>query len=370
MNMAGSNKALGHFGEVALLLVSVLISYSIAEAAYRAVQYVTLPGRIAALGQATIASAGGEYAFDADVGYRYGPNQDVTFAAPWNSHWRTNSHGHVASDDYPTAKPRDEFRIAVIGDSFTANIVNNVRWTETLERELNASAEWRSAIADKPTRVINFGVDGFGLTQFAAMLHYQAIGYEPDIVIVNFISDDVWRRLSYRRNPATEPERRRYIRDRFLNRVDWLGVCPELLAAVAGRFIGLQCTMPLFAVDYVATDDGLRYGSRDEAIEAAASAVSSIRADAPGAIFLRAWLRYELDPPPPDELKGIVEDLVAAAPEMRPISMKRAVPDGPLDPAFLVDGHYGDAMTEIYGRAVASELIARFSRATSSAVER
>src|SRR5262249_38186690 len=133
MNMAGSNKALGHFGEVALLLVSVLISYSIAEAAYRAVQYVTLPGRIAALGQATIASAGGEYAFDADVGYRYGPNQDVTFAAPWNSHWRTNSYGHVASDDYPTAKPRDEFRIAVIGDSFTANIVNNVRWTETLE---------------------------------------------------------------------------------------------------------------------------------------------------------------------------------------------------------------------------------------------
>src|SRR5262244_2789346 len=90
MNMAGSNKALGHFGEVALLLVSVLISYSIAEAAYRAVQYVTLPGRIAALGQATIASAGGEYAFDADVGYRYGPNQDVTFAAPWNRDGRTN----------------------------------------------------------------------------------------------------------------------------------------------------------------------------------------------------------------------------------------------------------------------------------------
>ena len=41
---------------------------------------------------------------------------------PSYSRWRTNSHGHIARSEYPKAKPVGEFRIAVIGDWFTAGL--------------------------------------------------------------------------------------------------------------------------------------------------------------------------------------------------------------------------------------------------------
>jgi hypothetical protein len=87
-----------------------------------------------------------------------------------------NSHGHVSQFEYPKQKPSGEYRIAVVGDSMTANITNNVRWTEVLEASLNASPEWRVRVGDSFTRVINFAVDGMGMVQFAGMVRHHVCG--------------------------------------------------------------------------------------------------------------------------------------------------------------------------------------------------
>jgi hypothetical protein len=353
-------RALGYWREITLLMVSVTISYLFAEVGYRAFQYATLPGRIVALGNAAIAGSSG-YVFDAFTGYRYPPNQDVRSGAPYNSHWSTNRYGHVSTKDYPREKPDGEYRIAVIGDSFTANITNNIRWTELLESELKASSAWRAFTAGKRTRVLNFGVDGMGMVQFAAMLHHHALGFAPDLVIVNFIVDDMWRKLTYRRAPDSVADMDLYVRDRFLSRVDWFSFRPELVAATVGRLWGMRCTLPLSAAEFVSANADLRYSSRAEALDAAAVAISSILADAPRAIFLQAALKPEVDGTAPAEWKNVPEDLAKAVPGFRVISMRHAIAGADIDSLFIIDGHYTDRTTELYGRAVAQELIDRFS---------
>src|SRR5262249_59491808 len=62
--------------------------------------------------------------FDANVGFRYAPNFTGERGSPWFSHWRTNQRGHVSRSDYPQHKPVGEFRIAILGDSFTAGITS------------------------------------------------------------------------------------------------------------------------------------------------------------------------------------------------------------------------------------------------------
>ena len=184
-----------------VILTAMLCGAYIAlEIGYRTFQYATLPYRISALLTARQPKG---YIFDANTGYRYAPNLEVSWGPPsWHSYWRTNSYGHVSPFEYPTSKPPGEYRIAVVGDSYTANILNNVRWTEVLEDLLNQSIEWREHVGGNTTRVINFGVDGFGMVQLAGMVRSHVVAFEPDLTIVNFTVDAILQRIHYR---AIEP---------------------------------------------------------------------------------------------------------------------------------------------------------------------
>lgn len=77
--------------------------------------------------------------FDMRTGYRYRPNIEVRSSDPIPVAWKTNSHGHVVRGEYPIAKASGEFRIGLVGDSFTANVTNTIRWGDVLEDRLNAS---------------------------------------------------------------------------------------------------------------------------------------------------------------------------------------------------------------------------------------
>jgi hypothetical protein len=180
-----------YWREASLLVASVVATLIVLEIGYRLYQHQTLPGRLFALVEAQIradyhARAGHGapplYIPDPRTGYIYPPNFQGQRGHPWNSRWRTNSHGHVSRFEYPRQKSPREYRIAVIGDSMTANITNNVRWTEVLEELLNASPQWRRLVADGFTRVINFGVDGMGMVQFAAMVRHHVMPFEPDMI--------------------------------------------------------------------------------------------------------------------------------------------------------------------------------------------
>jgi hypothetical protein len=390
-----------YWREALLILVSITVTYLMLEVGYRAYHYWTLPGRLLQLVAAQLpanydqpseASPNPQYLPDQHTGYVYAPNFQGKRGAPWHSHWRTNSHGHVSKFEYPRQKPRGEYRIAVVGDSMTANITNNVRWTEVLEEDLNASSKWRTRIDDKVTRVINFGVDGMGMVQFGAMVRHHVMGFEPDLIIVNFIADDILRRLRYFSVIPGSDGRvesvRSYVKKNFLEEINWFGVCPELLTATVGRLWGKRCALPLDPHEIVSAGPAFHFASRKDAINNSAAAVEGIMSLFHNTIFLQMPMFHELgENRPLPQWRGLVDDLRRAVPRSNIVSMlpqmdarlegKRlrdrpdlagmrfrqllALPEHQKPELhrwfFIGDAHYTDYGTTIYAQAVARYLI-------------
>jgi hypothetical protein len=315
--------------EALLVCASAALTYLIMEVAYRAYQYRTLADRLFAE-VAAQPSAGpaaqDQFMYDAHTGYRYTSNFEGSRGPPWNSRWRTNSHGHVSRFEYPRQKPPGEYRIAVIGDSFTANITNNVRWTEVVEDELNASSQWRAAVGGRFTRVINFGVDGMGRIQFAAMVRHHAAQFEPDLVIVNFVADDILRRVRYLNRPAGVADRnaaiRAYVEENFLRRIDWLRLYPELFAATFGRYLAMPTQLPLDHRIHLAQEPAFKFDSRTEAVTASAAAIRDLLAARPGVLFVNQPMFQELAGWRMPEWDGLVRQLEQAVPELAVIAMR------------------------------------------------
>ena len=321
--------------EILLLSLTVTVTLFLSEVAYRVYQYYTLPDRLFALVDAQvpanqgIRSAGSpiqEKIPDVYAGYVYAPNFQGHRGHPWHSRWQSNSHGHVSGVEYPLQKPSGEYRIAVVGDSFTANITNNVRWTEVLQGALNGSTDWRSRVGGKFTRVINFGVDGMGMVQFAAMVRHHALAFEPDFVIVNMISDSILRRMRYAGVPIPSSDRtehiRLYVRKNFVEQINWLNPCPELIVAVVGRLWGKRCMLPLNSQDILAADPSFRFSNRAEALSASGAAVRDILSASREVLFLVMPLYQELDSHNEPMWRGLVDDLRAAVPETTFVSMR------------------------------------------------
>lgn len=93
-----------------------------------------------------------------------------------------NSHG-LRDDEYPYEKAKDNYRILVLGDSFTEGYdveLNNV-FVQMLERMLNDSL---AAQTGYRFEVINAGTGGYSTDQ--EFLFYQTEGYKynPDLVIL------------------------------------------------------------------------------------------------------------------------------------------------------------------------------------------
>ena len=321
---------LGHHWRDALLAsASIVLAYLVLEVGYRAYQYHTLPGRLFAAVAAQLSSGPSthdQFMFDADTGYRYTPNFEGQRGHPWYSRWRTNSHGHVSQYEYPRRKPPGEYRIAVVGDSLTANITNTVRWTELVEEYLNAAPRWRAAVGGQFTRVINFGVDGMGMVQFGAMVRHHVIAFEPDLIIVNFIADDILRRVRYPNMPYATADRdkavRAYVQTNFLDRIDWFRLFPELFAATVGRWWNMPCALPVDHRRILAAQPDFKYARRDDAIEASAAAVRDMLSLARNIVFLEMPGVQDLEGYPHPDWIGLVDDLRRAVPELNIVSMR------------------------------------------------
>ncbi|MGA7067298.1 MAG: SGNH/GDSL hydrolase family protein, partial [Pseudolabrys sp.] len=174
----------------ALVCCSLLAGYILVEVGYRAFTYASFYEQMRfAAGRAFI--AGKNSIFDEHTGYRYEPNLvDPNF--------RTNSHGLIAREEFPVEKPADEYRIGVIGASFTANVDSTIRWTDVVEDALNASTAWRVSVGGRRTRVINFGLDGIGFSQYGAVAERIALPFDLDLLFVNVTTNDFVRRPYYR----------------------------------------------------------------------------------------------------------------------------------------------------------------------------
>lgn len=177
--------------KVTIAVASMSIAYLAAEFGYRWYMYRTL---VDADYPVTIASAN---AYEGDTPGYYRPHAKF--------HWRQfdaqhnlvhqcqvaiNNRGFISANDYQVAKLAGEFRIALIGDSLTACITNDIPWADLLEKKLDGDAALKQRLGAQTVRVMNFGLPGSGFHRCAINYRGFASAYAPDLVIVNYIEDD------------------------------------------------------------------------------------------------------------------------------------------------------------------------------------
>ncbi len=354
-----------------LVIVSTLLGYAVIEAGYRFYQYSAIAEMLSINVRSQLPEPGWERSvFDRYTGYRYKPN--FTFR-PENTRfpidWRTNSHGLIAREDFPVQKPSEEFRIGLVGDSFTANVTNTVRWGDVLEDILNASPKWRAHVQGHHTRVINFGLDGIGVVQFGEVVERIVQPFGVDLLLVNTIRGDVMRQPYYMgsRETVAKADLVEWIRTNALSRMSWLSPYPEVLAVIAGRFIGLEPRLTLQKAGNLLS--GTRfYETAEEAAEQSSIAARMVERRFPDAIWLMhpTWDEYANEPNPSGNDKLEYDSFQLFRQTMRHlnfVSMRERLAEPrsrvEIDSWFNVpyDRHNSDLGLKLYGQAVASFLI-------------
>lgn len=112
-----------------------------------------------------------------------------------DSHVRINSKGNIGPEiDY--AKPADSFRVLFLGDSVTFGFgIKDYRDTyvaqfETLLGQIRP---------DVKIETINAGVGGYSPWQYFIVLAQEGSKYDPDLVVVSFVLNDVTEKMGLTR---------------------------------------------------------------------------------------------------------------------------------------------------------------------------
>ncbi len=128
---------------------------------------------------------GFHYAFvgrrDPIKGWANVPNAETIYATEGRANIRINSHG-FRDVERTRAKPSGVYRIAVLGDSYAEAMQVELQDTfcSQLERLLNQK--------DRAVEVLPFGVGGYGTGQEYLMLEHDVLAFEPDMVLLAFLS--------------------------------------------------------------------------------------------------------------------------------------------------------------------------------------
>lgn len=109
--------------------------------------------------------------------------------------YRINTKG-FRDKEYPTDKAGRQFRIAVMGDSFTFGAGVNLE--DTYPKQMERILKSKGIHAD----VMNFGVIGYNMWQFNEMLLRKVLPFHPDLVVLGLFQND----LLMSRSPYTHPD--------------------------------------------------------------------------------------------------------------------------------------------------------------------
>jgi hypothetical protein len=125
------------------------------------------------------------YMPDEYTGYSLKPNVEGWYTREGQSYVRVNSEG-LRDREHSKAKPANTVRIAVLGDSFSEamHVPQEDTFWWLMERKLKACPQF----AGKDVEVINFGVSGYGTAQELITLRQKVWDYEPDIVLLAFLT--------------------------------------------------------------------------------------------------------------------------------------------------------------------------------------
>ncbi|MEX0727901.1 MAG: SGNH/GDSL hydrolase family protein [Planctomycetaceae bacterium] len=142
------------------------------------------------------------YRPDDDCGTVLAPRFAGRFTQEGRAYVTTNSHG-LRDREYAVPKSDGTFRIVVLGDSYAEALqvdASETFWS-VIERHLSESPHLKG----KNIEVINFGVSGYGTAQELQMFRSRARRFEPDLVLLAFVTGNDIRNNS----PALEPDHNR-----------------------------------------------------------------------------------------------------------------------------------------------------------------
>lgn len=130
-----------------------------------------------------------------DVVYELKPGLSGTFRG---NPLRVNAHG-LRGPEVTLEKPPGTFRIAGIGDSvmFGWGVGEGDPYLQVLERQLAERYPGRRF------ECLNFAVPGYNAAIEAAVLQRRALAFEPDLVVVHFVHNDLG--LPHFMQPAPPP---------------------------------------------------------------------------------------------------------------------------------------------------------------------
>lgn len=118
-------------------------------------------------------------------GYSHRPNAEWVQRSEGLATVRTNSRG-FRDAEWRIAKPVDTIRIAVLGDSFAeaSQVDEEERFTELIEKQLGEQRLFEG----RKIEVMNFGTSGYGTAQQLMTWRHDAKPYQPDFVVLAFLS--------------------------------------------------------------------------------------------------------------------------------------------------------------------------------------
>ncbi|MFQ5644126.1 MAG: GDSL-type esterase/lipase family protein [Thiogranum sp.] len=125
--------------------------------------------------------------YDELLGWSKIPGKNGNHVTSEYSIWeKINSRG-IRGPEYPYEKPEGEYRILVLGDSYTEgySVGFESLFSELLKRDLNAGGGRR-------VEVINAGTGGYSTDQELLFFRHYGKKYNPDLVILMFAHNDVW----------------------------------------------------------------------------------------------------------------------------------------------------------------------------------
>jgi hypothetical protein len=125
------------------------------------------------------------YMPDQYTGYSLRPGVEGWYTREGQSYVRVNSEG-LRDREHQKQKPPNTVRIAVLGDSFSEamHVPQEDTFWWLMERKLKSCPEF----AGKNIEVINFGVSGYGTAQELLTLRHKVWDYQPDIVLLAFLT--------------------------------------------------------------------------------------------------------------------------------------------------------------------------------------
>jgi lysophospholipase L1-like esterase len=158
----------------AVLVGSVILALGAVEAALRLTHY----------GEGNLIHLEKFVEYDPEMGWRHKRNFSSEFV---NDETHTtlqfNANGW-RGPLRPYVKPAGVTRIVVLGGSFVDgySVPTEERLTEVMEANLGPKFE-----------VINLGVVGYGTDQALLLLEQEGLKYQPDLIVLAFSYNDVWR---------------------------------------------------------------------------------------------------------------------------------------------------------------------------------